>query len=179
MSRLHLDFGTDEVFAWRVRLALERALCNITAAHVEIISHVAALADAGFCQVTHADIAAAKDYHVRTVQDALGRAQRLGLLSWRKSYRTAADGLLRRREANIYQREMPPGPAMKRPDVRRHNAGARHVARKEVRKEAREVRRGAPERPAVGILPDLAAIAVRREAELGFKWLANRRRESG
>lgn len=171
----HLDFGTDEVFVWRVRLAMERALCNITCAHVEIISHVAALADAGFCQVTHAEIAAAKDFHVRTVQDALGRARRLGLLSWQASYRTAADGLLRRREANIYQREMPPGPALKRPDVRRHNAGARRVARKEVRKERKE----APERRAGIVLPDLAAIAVRREAEFGFKWLANRRRESG
>jgi hypothetical protein len=167
-----LDLGTDDLFAWRLRLAMERHLCNITAAHREIISHVADLAEAGIDQVTHAEIAAATRYHVRTVGDALRRARALGLLSWRPQYRTAADGVLRRREANVYARTMPPCPATRRPDVRRRNAGTPARARKEARKEAFEWRAG-------WFLPDLAAIARRREAELGQRWLATRRRDSG
>jgi hypothetical protein len=176
---LHLDHGPDSLYAWRVRLAMERELCNITEAHRTIISFVADMAEAGHDQVTHAEIAGATKFHVRTVGDALRRAGALGLLHWRPSYRTAADGLLRRREANVYAWRMPPGPAVRRPDVRRCNDSTRRRAKKEVslRKEEAIERRGGP------VLPSLAAIARLREAEFARRWQGNRRdsgrRDSG
>jgi hypothetical protein len=49
---------TDETFAWRVRLSIERCLRNITDGHREIIQHVADMAEAWPGQLTHAQIAA-------------------------------------------------------------------------------------------------------------------------
>ena len=166
---------TDTLFTWRLRLQIERALHNITENHRVIISLVADMADAGHCQVTHAELAAATHCHRRTVGEALRRAGALGLLHWRRSYRTAADGVLRRREANIYERTMPNGPSIPRPDVRLRYGGKNAPARKQVsfRKEEAPEWRGGP------ALPSLAAIARRREAELARRWQEKRRNDSG
>jgi hypothetical protein len=170
---------TDTVFTWRLRLQIELALHNLTRNHLAIITLVADMAEAGHCQVTHAELAAATHCHRRTVGEALRRAAALGLLHWRRSYRTAADGLLRRREANIYERTMPNGPAIARPDVRPRYGGKIAPAKKGVsfRKVEALERRGGP------VLPSLAAIARLREAEFARRWQGNRRdsgrRDSG
>jgi hypothetical protein len=161
-----LEFRQSETLAWTIRLQIERHLRNITDAHVAIISHVAELADGGLTQVSHAAVAKALHRGARTVRDALRRARALGLLDWSPCYERRPGSLLSRRTANVYRRTMPSTLAMARPDVRRHpsrDGGTLRRASKEVRKQGLE-----------RDLEPLAAIATRREAQLGALWCLER-----
>jgi hypothetical protein len=161
---LPYDIGTDDIFAWRWRLELERRLRNITDAHREIIQHVADRAEAGDRQLTHAQIAAELNRGQKTVQDALRRARALGLLDWEAQYVPRPGSHLRWRTGNMYVRTTPQSFALPRPDVRRHDGGTPRRARKEGSIEAQQ--QGNPgeqrRRPAELRQPDL--LAARREA---------------
>ena len=115
-----IDLGSDELFAWRIRLDLERCLHNIPDGQKAIIEYVAELADAGHPQVSHAAIAAALRRGQRTVREALRRARQLDMIDWRPCYEARPGSVLRWRKANIYRRTMPQAAARPRPDVRRH-----------------------------------------------------------
>jgi hypothetical protein len=158
--------GTDETFAWRVRLGIERCLRNLTDGHVAIIQYVADMAEAGHGQLAHALIAATLSRGVRTVRDALQRGRALGLLDWQAHYEPRPGSVLRWRTANSYRRTMPGSPAVPRPDVRRHDGGTLRRARQEASNQAAFEQGSRPQRPAWA-MPDLLAARRRAvEAEL-------------
>jgi hypothetical protein len=165
-----LTLGLDELFAWRVRLTIERAFRNISDAHQAIIQHVGEAADAGLCQQSHKQIATVLRRGERAVRDALKRGRALGLIDWQAQYVPRPGSVLRWRTANTYLRTMPHSSARARPDVRRHDGGTPRRTSREVMILAREPRRSAYERVEI----TLAAIAARREAQLNADWLRRR-----
>jgi hypothetical protein len=110
---------TDEqAFLWRQRLREERAIRNITDTHVRILEFTQGAIEAGADEMSHAEVAEALGYGVRTIGDAYRRAKGIGLLEWAAQFRDA--GGVRRRTTNRYRLTMPMATPEPRPDLRRH-----------------------------------------------------------
>jgi hypothetical protein len=112
-----MDLSDQQAFIWRQRLRQERAMRNITDTHVRIAEFTMGAIQDGADEMTHAEVAEATGYGVRTVGDAYRRLRGIGLLDWQAQYREAHG--VRRRIRNRYWLRMPEKTPEPRPDLRR------------------------------------------------------------